>query len=285
MKKVLLAGVTGYLGGYIAKDLQKKNFIIRAIARNTVLLKDKNIELNEIFNAELTKPDTIKGCCKQIDVVISTVGITRQKDGLTYMDVDYQANMNLLHEARISGVKKFIYISVFNGESLRHLKICDAKEMFVEQLKKSGLDYCIVRPNGFFSDMTEFYTMAKKGRIYLFGNGEHKANPIHGEDLATVCVDAIEKSDKEIKVGGPETLTHNEIAMAAFEILGTEPKITHIPDLVRNVILKLVRTFTGSKVYGPIEFFLTVMTINMVAPAYGKYTLKEYFTNLKNINA
>ncbi len=285
MKKVLLAGVTGYLGGYIAKELQKKNFVIRAIARNTVPLKDKNIELNEIVNAELTKPDTIKGCCKQIDVVISTVGITRQKDGLTYMDVDYQANKNLLQEARVSGVKKFIYVSVLNGESLRNLKICNAKEMFVEQLKKSELDYCIIRPNGFFSDMTEFYTMAKKGRVYLFGNGELKANPIHGEDLATVCVEAIEKPDKEIKVGGPETLTHNEIAMTAFEVLGTEPKITHIPDLVRNVILKLVRTFTGSKVYGPIEFLLTVMAMDMVAPAYGKYKLKEYFTNLKNINA
>jgi uncharacterized protein YbjT (DUF2867 family) len=285
MKKVLLAGVTGYLGSYIAKELQKRAFTIRAIIRNTAPLKEKSIEVNEIIEAELTKPKTIKGCCKQIDVVISTVGITRQKDGLTYMDVDYQANMNLLQEARVSGVKKLIYVSVLNGENLRHLKICDAKEMFVEQLKESGLNYCIIRPNGFFSDMTEFYTMAKKGRVYLFGNGELKANPIHGEDLATVCVDAVEKPDKEIKIGGPETLSHNEIAMTAFEVLGTEPKITHIPNLVRNVILKLVRTFTGSKIYGPIEFFLTVMAMDMVAPAYGKYTLKEYFTNLKKINA
>jgi uncharacterized protein YbjT (DUF2867 family) len=44
--------------------------------------------------------------------------------------------------------------------------------MFVEQLKKSGLDYCVVRPNGFFSDMTDFYKIARKGRVYLFGNGD-----------------------------------------------------------------------------------------------------------------
>ncbi|MDX2439054.1 MAG: hypothetical protein QNK40_00725, partial [Desulfobacterales bacterium] len=111
----------------------------------------------------------------------------------------------------------FIYISVLNGENLRHLKICDAKELFVEQLIKSGLEYCIIRPNGFFSDMTEFYTMAKKGRVYLFGDGELKTNPIHGEDLAAVCVEAIDKPDQEIKVGGPETFTHNKIAAAAFE--------------------------------------------------------------------
>jgi uncharacterized protein YbjT (DUF2867 family) len=285
MKEILLAGSTGYLGGYIAKELQKRSCFFRVIARNPEKLKQNDIEANEVLEAELTDPDSISECCNGIDVVISTVGITRQKDGLTYMDVDYQANMNLLKEAKKSGVKKFIYISVLNGEKLRKLKICDAKEMFVEQLKKSGLDYCIVRPNGFFSDMSEFFNMAKRGRVYLFGNGELRANPIHGEDLATVCVDAIDKSDKEVEIGGPEILTQNDIALIAFDILGNEAKITHIPDWVRVTILKLVRLFTKSKVYGPVEFFMTVMSMNMLAPEYGKHTLKEYFTNLNSPNA
>jgi uncharacterized protein YbjT (DUF2867 family) len=182
MNNILLAGSTGYLGGYIAKELLKKAYPVRAIARNPEKLKQDNIETTEILQAEITQSDSIKDCCKNIDVVISTVGITRQKDGLTYMDVDYQANMNLLQEAKQNGVKKFIYISVLNGENLRHLKICDAKELFVEQLIKSGLEYSIIRPNGFFSDMADFYTMAKKGRVYLFGDGELKTNPIHGEE-------------------------------------------------------------------------------------------------------
>ncbi len=285
MKGILLAGSTGYLGSYIAKELQKRSCFFRAIARNPEKLEQNDIEANEVLKAELTDPDSISECCKGIDVVISTVGITRQKDGLTYMDVDYQANMNLLKEAKKSGVKKFIYVSVLNGEKLRKLKICDAKEMFVEQLKKSGVDYCIIRPNGFFSDMSEFFNMAKRGRVYLFGNGELRANPIHGEDLATVCVDAIDKPDKEVEIGGPETLTQNDIALIAFDILGYKPKITHIPDWVRVTILKLVRLLTGSRVYGPVEFFMTVTSMNMLAPEYGKHMLKEYFTNLNNPNA
>jgi len=285
MNRILLAGTTGYLGGYIAKELRKRSYPVRAMARNPEKLKQNNIEATEILQAEITQPNSIKDCCKNIDVVISTVGITRQKDGLTYMDVDYQANMNLLQEAKKNGVKKFIYISLLNGKKLRYLKICDAKELFVEQLIKSGFEYCIIRPNGFFSDMTEFYTMAKKGRAYLFSDGELKTNPIHGEDLAAVCVEAINNPDQEIKVGGPETLTHNEIAALAFEVLGDKPKITHIPNWVRIAILKMVRLFSGSKVYGPIEFFMTVMAMDMVAPEYGKHTLREYFTNLKHINA
>jgi uncharacterized protein YbjT (DUF2867 family) len=282
MKKILLAGSTGYLGIYIAKELQQRSYFFRAIARSPEKLAKNNIKANEIIKAELTKPDSIKECCKGVDIVISTVGITRQKDGLTYMDVDYQANMNLLKEAQKSGVKKFIYISVLNGGKLRNLKICDAKELFVEQLKRSGIDYCVVRPNGFFSDMSEIFNMAKNGRIYLFRKGKSKANPIHGEDLATFCVDAIDNPDKEVEIGGPETLTQNEMASMAFEVLGNKPKITHIPDWIRVAILKFV---TISRIYGPVEFFMTVMAMDMVAPEYGKHTLKEHFTILNNANA
>lgn len=282
MKKILLAGATGYLGIYIARELQQRSFFFKAIARSPEKLMENDIEASEIIKAELTDPDSIKECCEGVDVVISTAGITKQKDGLTYMDVDYQANMNLLEEARKSGVKKFVYVSVLNGEKLRNLKICDAKELFAEQLKKSGIDYCIVRPNGFFSDMSEFFEMAKRGRIYLFRNGELRVNPIHGQDLAAFCVDAVELSEKEIEIGGPETLTQNEIASIAFKVLGNTPKITYIPEWLRRAILTMVKIFTGSKVYGPIEFFMTVMAMDMVAPEYGKCTLKEHFTDLNS---
>lgn len=65
------------------------------------------------------------------------------------MDVDYQVNINLLEEAIRNGVKRFIYISILNGDKLTHLKICKAKAKFVSALKNSGLDYCIVRPTGY----------------------------------------------------------------------------------------------------------------------------------------
>jgi len=282
MKKILLAGATGYLGSHVAKKLKlnQSAYDLRVIARSPDKLAQPGIEVGDVFQGELTSPETIKGCCSGIDTVISTVGITRQKDGLTYLDVDYQANLNLLNEARESGVRKFIYVSVLNGKKLRHLKICDAKERFVEQLEKSDLEYCVIRPNGFFSDMSEFYAMALKGNIYLFGSGEQKTNPIHGEDLAAVCVNAIGSLDQEIEVGGPDTLTYNEIAKIAFEVAGTEKKITRIPNWVRTTILKLVRIFTNSKFYGPIEFFLTVTAIDMIAPEYGTHRLRDHFVKL-----
>lgn len=280
MKIIAIAGSTGYLGKYLLRQLvEQKNGGV-ALARNLEKLsefKSKNITLSKV---ELTQPETIKSVLGGVDTIISSVGITRQKDGLTYMDVDYGANFNLLKEAQKAGVRKFIYISVLNGQNMRHLKICDAKERFVDELKKSGLEYTIIRPTGFFSDMKDFLDMAKKGRIYLFGNGECSLNPIHGEDLARVCFDAIQSDKMEIEVGGPDVLTQNEIATLALQACNKPVKISYLPDWIRRFILVFARTFFSAKTYGPIEFFLTAMVASMIAPRYGTHRLSDFFSSI-----
>nr|WP_218917923.1 SDR family oxidoreductase [Draconibacterium orientale] len=162
MKKIAIAGATGYLGKFLVEQLIESNTEGIALARNTEKLAAFNSEYLQKVKAEFTQPESLKGLLSEVDTVISTVGITRQKDGLTYMNVDYQANKNLLTEAIKSGVRKFIYISVLNGQNMRQLKICEAKERFVDELKNSGIDYTIIRPTGFFSDMKDFLNMAKK---------------------------------------------------------------------------------------------------------------------------
>lgn len=278
MNSVLLAGATGYLGSHILDELKRRQYFVRAIDRHSTGSGELGSKADEVFRAELTRPETLAGCCRDIDVVISTVGITRQKDGLTYMDVDYQANLNLLQEAVRSGVKRFIYIFIFNAEKIGELKIIQAKQKFADALKVSGLDYCLVKPTGFFSDMGDFLKMAKKGTVYLFGKGDHRMNPIDGRDLAEVCVNVIGSGDKEINVGGPEIFTHRQIAETAFRVLNKPARISYIPDWVRKLLLWVLRAFTPSRVYGPVEFVMTVLAMDMVAPPAGSRTLESYFS-------
>lgn len=281
--KIALAGATGYLGRYIAAELANQKYSTRLIVRNREKA-DFDSDKFEITEAQVTDPLSLAGKLSNIDAVISTVGITKQKDGLTYMDVDFQANMNLLNEALESGVKKFIYVSAFNANKLTHLKMCAAKELFVKKLRESGIDYCIVRPNGFFSDMTEFLKMAKKGKAELFGDGNFKMNPIHGADLAKICVDAIGSDEKTIEAGGPEVLTHKEIVKIAFETLDKKPRVRYMPEWMRQTVLWFARTFTSQKTYGPMEFFFTVLAMDMVAPIFGKHTLKDFYSSIKTEN-
>ena len=283
-EKILLAGATGYLGQYILAALLREEYPTRIVVRNKSKLSPALLThpLLEVVEAEVTQPDTLRGVCKGVHKVISSVGITRQKDGLTYEQVDFQANKNLLDEALREGVRKFIYVSVFKGEAMRHIAIGAAKEHFVDTLKASGLDFCIIRPSGFYSDMAFFLKMAKKD-IILFGKGQYAMNPIHGEDLAEVCVAQLERYEREVNVGGAEIFTQTEMAHLAFEVLHKPANIIYLPDWVRRLILKMGKYLLPKSIYGAIEFFLTTMAMDVVAPMQvGKHRLKAFFESINS---
>ena len=275
-KKVLVAGATGYLGQYLVKELKRRGFWVRILIRREAQ-KQLFTKVDDIFVGEITRPETLNGITQNIDWVISSVGITRQKDGLTYMDVDYQGNANLLNEALKDQVEAFQYISAINGDQLRQLKIFEAKERFVDELTNAAIQQSIIRPNGYFSDMKDFLTMAKGGRVYLFGDGKQQLNPIHGADLAEFCVDKMIAGSPEESVGGPDVLSQNQLASIALQAWSKPIKIYHLPDWIRKSIIWSLRTFTSSKTYGPIEFFLTAMAKDNIAQTYGTHHLNEFF--------
>ena len=186
MKQVLVAGATGYLGQFVVKALKTRGYWVRALGRSAAKLAPVEEYTDELFIGEVTDPDSLAGLCHGIDIVFSSVGITRQKDGLTYNDIDYQANRNLLTMAEAAGVSRLMYVHVLNAEKLEHVAMVRAKQAFVDELKQSGLDHTVICPTGFFSDMEEFLSMARSGRVYLFGDGSNRINP--GCSLITLSI-------------------------------------------------------------------------------------------------
>jgi uncharacterized protein YbjT (DUF2867 family) len=280
MKRVLVAGATGYLGRFVVQEFKNRGYSVRALARSAKKLDDLKHSIDEIVEAEITKPETLQHICDGVDAVFSSVGITRQKDGLTFKDVDYQGNKNLLEVALLAGVKKFVYVSAFNGPNLRHLDIGAAHEDFVDELKASGIDYAVLRPTGYFSDMGEAFEMARKGRVWLIGSGENRVNPIHGADLAVACVDAMEGNETEIDVGGPQTMTWDEVAALAFDVLEKPAKISHVPSWLMWTVVRLVKLFNRHQ-GDLLAFFTTMATTDVVAPPIGTHTLDEHYRQLR----
>lgn len=277
MKKVLVAGATGYLGQFVIQALRAKGHWVRALGRSAEKLAPLEEYADELYIGEVTDPDSLAGVCDGIDVVFSSVGITRQKDGLTYQDVDYQANRDLLSIAEASGVSKFMYVHVLNAEKLRHVAMIQAKQAFVDELKPSTLDHVVICPTGFFSDMEEFLSMARSGRVYLFGDGSNRINPIHGADLAEFCVGAMDRQQQQLSVGGPEVFTYREIAELAFEVLDRPAKITCVPKPIISATVGALRWLTPAKVYGPVEFMANVMTMDVIGEAHGQRRLADHF--------
>jgi uncharacterized protein YbjT (DUF2867 family) len=279
MTRVLVAGATGYLGGFVARELKARGHFVRALARSPAKLEPLKDSLDEVVEAQVTQPETLEHACDGMDVIFSSIGITRQRDGLTFRDVDYQGNKNLLDVALRTGVGKFVYVSAFKGRQLRHLDIVDAHEAFVDELEASGIDHTVMRPTGYFSDMGEVLEMARRGRVWLIGSGENHVNPIHGADLAARCVDAIDDGEREIEVGGPQTLSWIEVASLAFEALGRPARITRVPEPLMWAVVRLVRVFNRHQ--GELlAFFTTMATIDVVAPSTGSHTLEAHFREL-----
>lgn len=286
-KKILVAGATGYLGRYVAWEFKRRGYWVRVLARSPEKLQTEGSYMepaidqlcDELFVGEITRPETLAGVCDGIDFVFSSIGITRQRDGLGFMDVDYQGNMNLLAEALDSKVRKFVFVSVFMADRIADL--ARERELFVQELKRSGLAYGIVRPTGYFSDMSEFLKMARGGKVYILGSGRNKINPIHGEDLAGVCVDSAEanQNHSEQDVGGPITYSYEEIGALACDILGVKKKIVHIPLGLARLVAACIRPFS-SRVYQAVRFFTTVMSNDFVAPKAGSHRLDHYLQQM-----
>ena len=82
-------------------------------------------------------------------------------------------------------------------------------------------------------------------------------------------------------MGGPEVLTYNQIAWMACDAVAGRCRVVHLPDGLRRFVLALLRVVTSSRFYGPVEFILTMMATEMVAPVFGEQRLGEYFRGLE----
>ncbi|WP_421753313.1 SDR family oxidoreductase [Croceimicrobium sp.] len=273
---IIVAGASGYLGQHILHELKDRGIPFKALVRNPEKLKIK-LKAEQIIKAEATQAESLKGVMDGASMIISSLGITRQKDGLSYWDVDYQANVNLLKEAEAAGLQKFVYVSVFNAHLLKGIQIIEAKEAFVKELQQSSISSQVIRPTGYFSDMADFLQMAAKGKVYLFGDGHCKLNPIHGADLAEFIVNSLSSKAEELNVGGPDLLSQNEIAALALDAYYKELKIVHLPDGLRKLIIASLKLFTSAKFYGPYEFFLSAMALHHAAPRFGHRRLYQFF--------
>lgn len=275
MQSVFIAGATGYLGRYLCAEYERRGCYVTALVRDKSRARD--INASALIEAEATRPDTLADTMEGADLVVSALGITRQKDGLTYRDVDFQANLNLLREAERAGVSRFAYVHVLNAHKMRHVPLVAAKADFVDALQRSPIASTVIAPSGYFSDMQDFLKMAQASRVWLFGTGTNRINPIHGADLATAIAEATDTGTPWLNVGGPDTFTHQELAELAFDCIEKTPRITYLPDGIRRAALQILPWVTPQSLNGPVQFFLTAMAMDMVGQSVGTRHLADHF--------
>lgn len=248
--KILLAGAFGHLGSEILKSLIKSGHEV--IAADVKEGDYPEIKGKYTFaKIDATNPETLKGIADGCDAVITTMGLTGASTRFTAYDIDYQGNMNLLNEVKSAGVKKFVYISVISCDEkgAEQVPMLHAKYMFEGELKKSGIDYVIHRPTGYFYDIVHvFRPYVEKGEMQLLkGYGKVKANVVECTDFADFIVDHIGDTNKTFNVGGKETYTYEEMAKMCFDAAGKPLKIKWAPIWLFGILANLPKIKKAGK--------------------------------------
>ncbi len=233
--KVVLAGAYGNLGADIFKSLLAAGHQVVAA---DMMERDLGLEGDFTFRKiDVTKPETLKGLCDGADCLITTVGLTKTSATLTNYQIDLEGNVNLLREAQAAGVGHFAYISVIKADKAPKVPMLHAKYLFEEELKKSGLTWCIYRPTGYFYDIVKvFKPMIEKGEVTLLGKEPVHANVVSTEDFADFIVAHMMDENKCYDVGGKETYSYEEIANLCFAAAGKEPVIKRAPAFLFDVL-------------------------------------------------
>jgi uncharacterized protein YbjT (DUF2867 family) len=278
VKSVLLFGSTGNVGKQIAKEALRRGYNLTAVVRNSQKANELAEITKSVLIADVTKPDNLVAITNGFDIVISALGKSvspNDKSKASFYDVDFAANVSILKEALSHSVNKFVYVSALHSERYTNLEYFKVHHEFSEKLKKSGLDYSIIKPPSIFSAYLDVVDMARKGRLVHLGKGDKRTNPIYEGDLAVVCVDSINSPKSEIEAGGKEILTRKQINEIIQQHVNPSKTIPTIPTWVMSAILPVVRA-TNKNMFDKFAFFVDVMQHDVIAPQVGQLTLKEY---------
>lgn len=239
--RVLLAGAFGNLGSEILKALcETDNQIIAAdaVIRDIDRIDNKRYETRKI---DLTDSEDLEGLCEGVDVVITTVGLTKASVKYSNYDIDYHGNLNLLNEAKRAGVKNFAYISVIGSNLGEGVPMVNSKYLMEQELIKSGINYVIYRPTGYFYDIAKvFLPMVEKGEVQLLKvKPEPRCNVVDTPDFAQFILKTMCDEKKAYNVGGKETYSYGEIAKMFADAEGKEINIKMLPPFVMSILAGL----------------------------------------------
>lgn len=145
MDRVFIAGATGYFGRHLCAEYQRRGWYVIALVGKVD--QAGLIAADQLIEAEATDPVTLKGVMAGADLVVSCLGITRQTNRLDYWDVDYQANLNLLREAKRAGIGQFCYVHVLDAGERSHVPMDTAKSTFMAELQRYAIAATVITPN------------------------------------------------------------------------------------------------------------------------------------------
>ena len=220
---VLVVGATGILGMEICSQLRDAGKEVKALVRNTSSPEKVKIlkELGaEVVTGDLKDLQSLEAAFRGADAVISTATSTASRQpGDNIETVDQQGQLNVIEAALHTGVKKFVFISLYKMAYESPLET--AKRTVEIVLKETGMRYTILQPTVFMEVwLSPFLGMNyPEAEATVYGEGKNRLSWIAVKDVAAFAVASLDNPAAEnatIPLGGPEALSPLDV-VALFQ--------------------------------------------------------------------
>ena len=197
--KVLVLGATGTVGRPVVQALLGRGDRVRVLTRNP----DKAGPLGanvEVKAGDLTKPETLGPAFENIDglFLLNAVTMTETQEGLA-----------ALEWAKRAGVRKLVYLSVHHVDDAPHIPHFGGKVAIEAAIRRSGIDYTILRPNNFYQNDVWFKDVILQHGVYPQPIGNAGLSRVDVRDIAEAAAQAFagHAPNQTIALVGPDVLT------------------------------------------------------------------------------
>jgi uncharacterized protein YbjT (DUF2867 family) len=252
---VAVAGGTGFVGGAIARELVSRG-------QQVVLLTHRPTRPGasrqsttgaaaqfEYRQADVTQPGSLATALAGVDALVISLAfrnspIEAPRRGQTFEKVDAAGTEALAAAAKSAGVGRLVYISGAGAapDAARHW--FRAKWRAEEAVRGSGIVYTILRPSWIYGpgdrSLNRFLGLSRwLPFVPQIGNGRQLLAPVFVGDVGALVADALVTPAAEnvaLEVGGPETLTMDEIIRTALRVQGRRRPILHAPVVLMKVM-------------------------------------------------
>jgi uncharacterized protein YbjT (DUF2867 family) len=244
-----VAGANGQLGSVIVRKLAAAGVPVRAVGRNAQKLETLRAPGVEIVPVDLMNLVALTEACRGVGQIVSTANNNLGKGATSPTRIDLTAHQNLCAAARNAGVRRILYVSAHGIDQDSPVDIFRIKWYIEDAIRRSGVPYVILRPTAFMDvwvDQIIADPIRKKGSATIFGPGTAQANYIAVDDVAEFVVKILAREEvvnEVVEIGGPSTMSMNDVTMLVEKQLGRGGRRRHIPVFAMTLFPPVVRMF------------------------------------------